>query len=205
MEANKINNIYCVARNYSEHAKELGNVIEDEPVIFLKPNSSINSSNEIVLHNFSENIHHEVELVIRIGKNISNKKEKLDLDVIDSYCIGIDLTARDIQSILKQKRLPWTLAKGFKGSAILTEFIKAPLPDINLLELSINEVRCQYDTTENLIYDIPYLLNYIDLHFGLAEGDLIYTGTPSGVGELKKGDNLTLKLNNIHTYKFKVL
>lgn len=198
----EINTIYCVGRNYVEHIEELGNKVESEPVIFLKPNSSLNTTSIITLPKHSNNIHHEVELVLLIGKDVNTLED--EQDCIVAYTVGIDLTARDVQTQLKEKRLPWTLAKGFKGSAIIADFIPAPLPKVSRIELAVNgEVR-QSDTTDKLIYDIPYLIHYISDNFGLKKGDLIYTGTPSGVGRLVQGDLVTIRTDDQIDKSFEV-
>lgn len=200
-----INTIFCIGRNYALHAHELGNAVEDEPVVFLKPNSSVNFGRDIVLPSYSNNIHHEVELVLLVGE-IDGKISQKNLA---GYGIGIDLTARDVQDELKARRLPWTLAKGFKGAAVLTEFLPMTEPMIDLANLGLqlwvnNELR-QDGNTCDMIYNVDYLLDYLHQHFGLQAGDVIFTGTPKGVGQLKAGDSVKLGLDNSHFYEFNVL
>ena len=194
----KINNVFCIGRNYTDHIHELGNSIEETPVVFLKTNTSIETSEHIYLPpaNFSSKIHHEVELVLYISKNSAEKSELNSLDLIGGYAIGLDLTARDLQDDLKEKRLPWTLSKSFKNSGWVSEFHEHFNHEDILIALYKNDELQQKGETKQMIFSIPYIVSYLSNIYGLCEGDLIFTGTPSGVGILNKNDNLLLKLNN---------
>lgn len=188
-----INNIYCIGRNYAEHITELNNTPSDMPVVFLKPSTSLNTTNVLTLPKFSHNIHHEVELVLYIGKDIDDNKTP-QLTDIAGYGVGLDLTARDIQSDLKAKGLPWTLAKGFRDGAWVSPF-RIGTPSTHQLSLAVNGQIRQNDTTDKMLYHYEYLLNFLHSYFGLRAGDLIFTGTPSGVGQLTAGDKLVVGLD----------
>ena len=198
-----INTIYGIGRNYTLHAYELGNVVESEPAVFLKPNSSVNWGGDIVLPHFSNAVHHEVELVLLMGDMATDGK--VNQKNIAGYGIGIDLTARDVQDELKSRRLPWTLAKGFKGASVLTEFLPmADLSDVRL-QLWVNDELRQDGNSSQMIYNVDYLLQFLHRHFGLQAGDVIFTGTPAGVGKLSVGETVKLGLNNEHFYQFNVI
>ncbi len=182
--------IFCIGRNYAEHAKELGNAVPTTPIVFLKPLSSLCGSGEkLVLPKESHNIHHETEVVIAIERAAQNLTEDNALSVVAGYAIGIDVTARDLQDDAKKKGMPWTLSKGFPTFAPLSPFVKgAELP--LSFSLKINGVLRQQGNTADMIFSIPKLLVYLASVFTLSPGDLIFTGTPSGVGPLKSGDRL---------------
>ncbi len=188
----RINTIYCIGRSYVEHIHELGNAVPDEPLVFLKPNSSIVTGDTITLPNYSDNVHHETELVLLIG----------DDKQIVAATVGLDLTARDVQSICKDKGLPWLKAKGFKNACWLGDFM--PFEDKTYhLSLSVNGEMRQDDTTDKMMYSFDYLVNYLDELYGLQEGDIIMTGTPKGVDKLAHEDKLTIKLDH-STYQVSV-
>lgn len=181
-----INTVYCIGRSYREHIAELNNPIPDEPLVFLKPNSSIVTGNTLTLPKFSNAIHHEVELVLLIGDN----------KTIDGVTIGLDLTARDVQEVCKQKGLPWLKAKGFKNACWVGEFSPF-MPDHHYhLSLTINGEMRQNDSTAKLMYRLEDLADYLDDLYGLNTGDLIFTGTPKGVGQLISGDRLTVGIDD---------
>lgn len=193
-----VKNIFCIGRNYAAHAIELGNKIEDSPIIFLKPTSSINTNSKIVLPDISSDIHYETELIILIGKDGKNIPESDYESYIEGYGIGLDLTARDIQSQAKKNGHPWTLSKGFDGAACVSRFLRAPqLQNHNSCSftMKINGNLKQIGNTENMLFKIPFLIAYLSKHFSLSRGDLIYTGTPEGVGRLTSGDHLELELD----------
>lgn len=201
-----IANIFCVGRNYAAHAAEMGSAILETPMIFLKPTSAIaTEAQSIVLPEFSNDVHYETELVILIGKGGNNITLENAMQHIAGYGIGLDLTARDIQAKAKAKGHPWTLAKGFKGAACVSKFI--PSNDLQNphqchFELQQNGELKQRGDTSLMLFKIPYLIHYISNVFGLSEGDLIFTGTPEGVGKLNSGDQLLLNLENILTAHF---
>jgi 2-keto-4-pentenoate hydratase/2-oxohepta-3-ene-1,7-dioic acid hydratase in catechol pathway len=183
-----VQNIYCVGRNYALHAKELGNAVPVEPVIFLKPNTSlVFNEGTILLPKNSHDVHYEVEIVLLMG----HKK-------IEGIGIGIDVTARDIQEKLKSEKLPWTLAKGLKTFAPVSEFVsykktKKPLE----FSLSINGVQKQIGNSKDMIFSFKTLVEFLEEKFGLVEGDLIFTGTPSGVGKINANDDLLASLSGL--------
>jgi acylpyruvate hydrolase len=186
--------IIGIGRNYSDHAKELNNVLPTEPIVFMKPDTSLLKNNEpFYFPSFSSDIHHEIELVVKISKEGKCIQEKFASKYYDEIGIGIDFTARDLQDKAKKEGLPWTLAKGFNGSAPISEFVpKTDFPDINNISfsLSINGEKCQQGTSSDMVFTIDYLITYISQFITLKKGDIIYTGTPKGVGSVKIGDLL---------------
>lgn len=191
----EIKNIFCIGRNYAKHAKELGNDIPKKPMVFTKPTHSLYSSQgELMLSPDLGEVHYEVELVVRIAESYQQGKPLNQ--VIDGLSLGIDLTARSIQSKLKEKGHPWLLAKGFKGAAILGDFI--PFQDIetNKIEFSLmkNGEVVQVGNPTQMIFPLEKILAFISDNFGLEKGDIIYTGTPEGVGQIEDGDVLEMKL-----------
>ncbi|STY93492.1 fumarylacetoacetate hydrolase family protein [Moraxella bovis] len=184
-QAHPINTIYCVGRSYVEHIHELNNEIPAEPLVFLKPNSSITTGDTLTLPDFSENIHHETELVLLIGENKQ----------IIAYTVGLDLTARDVQDVCKAKGLPWLKAKGFKGACWLGGF--KPFRERHYhLSLAVNGEIRQDDSTEKMMYSFDYLVDYLDNLYGIQAGDIIMTGSPKGVGKIERGDKLVVKIDD---------
>lgn len=190
-----INNIYCIGRNYAEHAQELGNRVEEDPVVFSKPNSSLIVGNTIVLPTFSQDVHYETELVVRISATAF----QIEFDHADAYydtiAIGLDLTARDLQADLKSKKLPWLLAKGFNGSCYVSDFVpkqavQAPIH----FALDINGKTVQQGVSSEMVFSIKHIIAFISRYIALQPGDIIFTGTPKGVGKLETGDKLRLML-----------
>lgn len=191
----RINNIFCVARNFVAHAAEMGSVIASEPVVFIKPNSAVQQSGSlIVLPTWSENVHHELELVVAIGVGGKNIAKADALQHVAGYGLGLDLTARDVQAVAKQSGAPWTLAKGFDGAAVLTQFVAAGEidPTQQQFTLHINGELRQAADTRLMAFDVATLIAWISSKFTLQAGDLIYTGTPEGVGQIQRGDHLLL-------------
>ncbi|WP_419888173.1 fumarylacetoacetate hydrolase family protein [Neobacillus niacini] len=196
---NKVNNIYCVGRNYAAHAKELQNEVPTSPMLFSKPTHALieASGQEILLPSNRGSIHFETEIVIRMGKPY--EKGIKVADIVESMVIGIDFTLRDIQSELKKKGHPWLLAKGFPNSAIVSKFI--PFPGIEEMKsvdfyLLKNGEKVQQGNSKNMLFDLQTIIDFTALNFGLGEGDLIYTGTPEGVGPVNDNDHLTLLWGN---------
>lgn len=190
-----VGNIYCIGRSYAEHISELGNTPTGEPVVFMKPSTALTQADTLTLPSFSDDIHHEVELVLYIGTDIDDDQTPT-LDAITGYGVGLDLTARDIQAKLKAKGLPWALAKGFRDAAWLSPLTKGTPPAVSTLFLSVNDQVRQHDTTDKMLFDCLYQLQFLHRHFGLRQGDLIYTGTPKGVGKLTQGDVLAIRLDD---------
>ncbi len=203
-----IGKMVCVGRNYAEHAKELGNEVPEKPVIFLKPNSSVIFSGEKIIYpNFSNEMHHEVELVLLIGKTIKNADSNLAEQAITSYGVGLDMTLRDIQSELKKKGHPWTIAKCFDSSAVLSEFISKQDYKLNLEEeitLKVNDEVRQKEKLNKMIFNPVEIVEYISSLMTLEEGDLVFTGTPAGVGKVEKGDKLFAEIKGIASLECEV-
>lgn len=186
--------IIAIGRNYIDHAKELNNPVPQSPVIFMKPDTAILKDNKDFYYpEFSTDIHFECELVYRIcneGKHVSPKFAKKYYDAVG---LGIDFTARDIQSKHKEKGLPWELAKSFDNSAVISNLIsKEEFEDLGNINFSLqkNETVVQSGNTKDMIFDIDALIVYISKFITLRKGDLIYTGTPAGVGPITIGDKL---------------
>lgn len=186
--------IICIGRNYIDHAKELKNPVPENPVFFMKPDTAILPKNRPFYYpDFSGDVHYEVELVLKISKNGKHIQEKFASDYYQEVALGIDFTARDLQKKAKEKGLPWEIAKAFDASAPLSSFVKISSlkqPDnINFkLHLNGNEVQNAY--SKDMIFSPEILLPYISKHITLKMGDLIFTGTPAGVGPVKIGDRL---------------
>lgn len=194
-----IKTVYCIGRNYAEHAKELNNPIPSSPIVFLKPQSSIcYNGDTIVIPQQSDDVHHEVEIVVcisKMGKNIS----ELDApNYIAGIGVGIDFTARDIQQKAKEQGHPWAIAKGFDTFAPISNFVPIKnVPNTQNISLQLlvnNEIR-QTGNSSQMIYNINTLVSYLSTLFTLYPGDLIFTGTPSGVSSIKSGDSVTASLN----------
>jgi len=186
--------IFCVGRNYVEHAKELGNTVPDEPVIFMKPKSSLLQSHTPFYYpEFSNELHHEVELVLRICKNGRYVSERQANKYYNAISVGIDFTARDVQTELKKKGLPWEKAKAWDNSAVLGTW-KEITPEIlkNPVRFSLrkNGEIVQEGITSDMIFSFDQIVSHVSNYFSLNIGDLIYTGTPAGVGECVVGDIL---------------
>ncbi|GAB2775018.1 fumarylacetoacetate hydrolase family protein [Rhabdobacter roseus] len=190
--------IICVGRNYAEHIQELNNERPDAPVIFMKPDTALLRPGEDFYYpEFSEDIHHEVEVVVKISKMGKYIEEKFAHKYYDEVGIGIDFTARDVQAKLKAKGLPWELAKAFNGSAPVSNFVaKADFPDLQNLNFSlqVNGETRQEGNTSMMLYPIDYLISFVSQYFTLKVGDLIFTGTPKGVAAVQAGDHLTASI-----------
>jgi acylpyruvate hydrolase len=186
--------IFCVGRNYADHAKELKNDLPTAPVIFMKPDTALLRENAAFYYpDFSKDIHHEVELVVKIDKEGKNIQEKFSSKYYNEIGVGIDFTARDLQNELKSKGLPWEISKAFNGSAAVSSFVnKSDLKELQNLKisLSINSEIKQSGNTKDMIFSIDTVIAYISQFFTLKKGDLIYTGTPAGVGSIKIGDKI---------------
>lgn len=192
--------IICIGRNYADHAKELKNEVPTEPVFFLKPDTAILKPRQaFFLPDFSNDMHHELELVVRINRLGKNIEKRFAHRYYDEVGLGIDFTARDLQQQCKRKGLPWEKAKAFDGSAPLGDFIKIDenikLDNINL-ELKVNGETRQKGNTKDMIFSIDEIIEYISKFFTLKIGDLIFTGTPAGVGPVKENDVLEGFLND---------
>lgn len=186
--------IFCVGRNYADHAKELGNTVPEEPVIFMKPKSALLQGHTPFYYpEFSNELHYEAELVLHICKNGKYIQEKHANKYYNKLSIGIDFTARDIQTELKKKGLPWEKAKSWDNSAVVgkwvditPELIKKPIH----FSLNKNTETVQEGNSKDMIFSFDYIVSHISNYFSLNIGDLVFTGTPAGVGECVVGDML---------------
>lgn len=185
--------ILGIGRNYVDHIKELDNEVPEEPLVFFKPDTAVLRGNDFYLPDYSRDLHYEVELVVRMKREGKNIQEQFAHKYYEEIGIGIDFTARDLQREAKEKGHPWTLAKGFDNSAVVSRFLKkskfADLSDINF-SLKLNDEIRQKGNSAYMINKIDYLIHYISRFITLKIGDLIFTGTPAGVGPVKIGDNL---------------
>lgn len=186
--------IICIGRNYVEHAKELNNPLPSEPVFFLKPDTAIIIRNRPFFYpEFSENIHYEAELVLKISKNGRHIAEKFAPAYYDEIGIGIDFTARDLQQKQKEKGLPWEVAKAFDGSAPMSDFVKLDsLNDQKNIQFHLlkNGEKVQDGNSNLMIFSFEKIISHVSKFMTLKMGDLIFTGTPAGVGPVKIGDRL---------------
>lgn len=184
--------LICIGRNYLDHAKELNNKVPSEPMIFIKPETAINKQDTLTYPTFTSNLHYELELVLKIsktGKDIALDKAK---EYYDEIGLGIDFTARDIQDKCKDKGHPWEKAKAFDNSATVGSFVnKTKYNSASLgFELLVNDEQRQIGNSNDMIFDFDFLIHYASKFFTLSEGDLLFTGTPAGVGPVKRGDLL---------------
>ncbi len=186
--------IICIGRNYVDHAKELNNPIPTEPVFFLKPETALLAKNNpFVYPSFSKDVHHEVEIVIKINRVGKHIEEKFAHKYYNEISVGVDFTARDLQQECKEKGLPWEKAKAFDGSAPTSKFVSIDqFEDINNLNFSItinNEIK-QQGNTKDMIFNFNQIIAYVSKFFTLKIGDIIYTGTPAGVSPIKINDKI---------------
>ena len=200
--------ILCVGRNYEDHARELKNPLPPEPIIFGKPDSALLTDNRpFPLPAFAREFHHEVELVVRI-RRAGRLLSEADADgCYEELALGIDFTARDLQDELRSKGLPWEKCKGFDGSAAVSAFVpRRRYPDVQDLELrlDVNGRTRQRGTTADMIFPVSRILAHISEYFTLRPGDLVFTGTPAGVGPVSPGDRLQGYLNGVCLLDFHV-
>ncbi len=186
--------IICIGRNYVDHAKELNNPVPKEPVVFMKPDSAILQTNKpFFIPSFTQDVHHELEVVVKITKVGKHIQKKFARKYYNSISVGIDFTARDLQAQLKEKGLPWEKAKAFDGSAPIGKFI--PIKENQIMEnidfsMTKNGKLIQAGNTKDMLFSIDTLIEHVSKYFTLKIGDLIYTGTPAGVGKVEIGDVL---------------
>lgn len=192
--------IFCVGRNYSEHAKELGSDVPDEPVIFMKPKSALLQPHTPFYYpEFTNELHYECELVLRISKNGKYIQDKFAGKYYDAVTAGIDFTARDIQNELKSKGLPWEKAKAWDNSAVIGKWIPlANVKDKRNINFSFkkNGELVQEGNSKDMLFDFDYIVSYISNFFSINIGDLVFTGTPKGVGEIVVGDEVEAFIEN---------
>lgn len=199
--------IICIARNYSEHAKELNNEIPENPVFFMKPDTALlQKGRDFYLPEFSSNVHYEAEIVLKISKPGKYIQQEFAHKYYDEISLGIDFTARDIQSELKAKGHPWEIAKGFDGSAVAGDFYNKNEFNLEELKFSLekNQTIVQNGNTKDMIFDFARIVSDVSKYFTLKTGDLIFTGTPAGVGKTDEGDVLTGFLENKKVFEVSV-
>ena len=185
--------IICIGRNYAEHARELNNPVPGNPVVFMKPTTALLVNDKPFYYpEFSKDVHHEIEVVLKICKNGRHVQPEFAAAYYDQIALGIDFTARDIQEECKKKGHPWEIAKGFDDSAVLGEFVPLDAVDPKQIrfELRKNGLAVQQGNTADLLFPFEEIIVYVSRFFRLHTGDLIYTGTPAGVGPVQIGDQL---------------
>ncbi|MFY7849475.1 MAG: fumarylacetoacetate hydrolase family protein [Bacteroidia bacterium] len=199
--------IICIGRNYADHARELKNDIPAEPVIFMKPDSALTTGNRpFFLPEFTQDLHYETELVVRIHKLGRHIEERFAHKYYGDITVGIDFTARDLQQKLKTQGLPWELAKAFDGSAVLGEWVPLAGRDIQDLHFHLdkNGKTVQQGHTADMLFNVNQIISFVSRYFTLKIGDLIYTGTPAGVGKVDIGDQLNGFLGDKELFRCEV-
>ncbi|RMZ59242.1 FAA hydrolase family protein [Chryseobacterium nematophagum] len=199
--------IICIGRNYSEHAKELGNEVPENPVIFIKPDTAVLKGNDFYLPDFSNDIHYELEVVLKISKGGKYIQKESAHKHFEEITLGIDFTARDLQSELKSKGLPWELAKGFDGSAVVGNFFKKEDFNLEALPFSLlqNKNEVQHGNTKDMLFSFDEIISFASRYFTLKTGDLIFTGTPKGVGKVEENDILDAHLEDKKILSIRIL
>lgn len=189
--------IICIGRNYAEHAKEMKSELPTEPVFFMKPDTALLKEEDFYHPEFTKELHHEIELVLKICKAGKHIEEQFAHKYYDEIGLGIDFTARDIQAKCKEKGLPWEKAKAFDNSAPIGKFVKKELLELGNInfELKLNGESRQLGNSKDLIFSFDKVISYVSKFITLKTGDLIYTGTPEGVGQVNIGDKLDGFLN----------
>ncbi len=199
--------IICIGRNYAKHIAELANERPENPVVFLKPDSAILPKKmPFFIPTFSEDIHYEVEVLVKINKVGKHISPKFAPKYYDTIGLGIDFTARDVQSECKTKGLPWEKAKAFDGSAVVGEFFPKEAFDLEKLPFQLwkNDEVVQDGNTDNMLWKIDELISYVSQYFTLKKGDIIFTGTPAGVGSVKDGDVLKGVIDGKEAFSIKI-
>ena len=200
--------IICIGRNYSEHAKELNNAVPEKPVFFMKPDTALlQKNNPFFYPDFSKDVHYETEIVLKINGNGKYIEEQFAHKYFDEISIGIDFTARDLQAEQKKKGLPWEIAKAFDQSAPVGQFVsKNKFQDINHLNFSlkINGELRQQGNTRDMIFSFGRIISYVSQFVSLKTGDLIFTGTPAGVGPININDHFEVFIENELLLEFNV-
>ena len=201
--------IICIGRNYAKHAEELNNPIPQEPVVFLKPDTAILlKKHPFFIPEHSNNIHHEIELVVKINRLGKHIETRFAHKYYNEIALGIDFTARDVQDDCKKKGLPWEKAKAFDGSAAVSNFfsLESLKKEINNIDfyLDINGKKVQEGNTKQMLFSVDQLISHVSKYFTLKTGDLIFTGTPAGVGPVQREDLLELYLEGKRIFYFNV-
>lgn len=200
--------LICIGRNYAEHIKELSNERPADPVVFIKPDSAIlPKEQDFYIPDFTQDVHYEVEVLVKIKKVGKHIDPRFAHKYYDEVGLGIDFTARDLQARLKEKGLPWEKAKGFDGAAVIGKWApKSRFEDVNNLdfELSLNGEVVQKGNTSDMLWGIDDLISYTSRFFTLKKGDIIFTGTPAGVGKVSPNDYLSGRLEGIEMFRLKI-
>ena len=201
--------IICIGRNYAKHAEELNNPIPQEPVVFLKPDTAVLlKKHPFFIPEHSNNVHHEIELVVKINRLGKHIETRFAHKYYNEIALGIDFTARDVQDDCKKKGLPWEKAKAFDGSAAVSNFfsLESLKKEINNIDfyLDINSKKVQEGNTKQMLFSVDQLISHVSKYFTLKTGDLIFTGTPAGVGPVQREDLLELYLEGKRIFYFNV-
>jgi len=205
-----VHRIYCVGRNFAEHAKEMGAPVEKgTPVIFMKPGDAIVTDGRVPYPSQTQDLHHEVELVVAIGRDARGElSEEAALSLVYAYGVGLDLTRRDLQAVLKEKRLPWDISKGFDGSAPISALVPVAqageLGDRRLW-LEVNGATRQQAPLSDMIFGVAEVLRHLARLYSLRAGDLVYMGTPSGVAALQPGDRFRAGIDGLVEFSGEIL
>ena len=208
-ESIPVGKILCLGRNYPEHAKEMNAQLPENPIVFIKPATAlVQSGGNVRFPSYSNEMHHEVEMVVLVGKDGKNiPKESAD-EHIAGYGIGLDMTLRDIQSDAKKRGLPWSVCKGFDSSAPVSLFVEKGAvsnPHILGISLTVNGIVRQRSNTREMLFPVDRIIAYLSSVFTLERGDLIFTGTPEGVGPVSRGDVLNAELESVGSLTVKIV
>ncbi len=200
--------LICIGRNYTKHIEELQNERPTEPVVFIKPDTAILLKKQpFFIPDFSNDVHHEIEVLVKINRVGKHIDKKFAHKYYDQIGLGIDFTARDLQQKLKEKGLPWEKAKSFDGAAVIGNWIdKSEIEDVNTINFSLkkNETTVQSGNTSHMLYKIDEIIEYVSKYFTLKIGDIIFTGTPEGVGKVVANDELKGYIEDKEMFSIKV-
>jgi len=203
-----VGKIYCIGKNYADHAKEMGGAVDkDQPFFFSKPPQAITQSNTIAFPTQTNNLHHEVELVVFIGAKCSDVKKEDAHKSIFGYGVGVDLTKRDLQDIAKKNGKPWDLSKGFDKSAPISKILQNEKTIMRQgeIKLSVNGVEKQSSDLSNMAWEVDEIISWLSKFIILHPGDIIFTGTPAGVGKLNPGDQIDASIESVGSLSFKLV
>ena len=203
-----VGKIYCIGKNYADHAKEMGDTVDrDQPFFFSKPPQSITQSNTISFPTQTNNLHHEVELVVFIGSKCSDIQKEDAQESIFGYGVGVDLTKRDLQDIAKKNGKPWDLSKGFDNSDPISKIVQNEKNVLRQgeINLSVNGVKKQSSNLSNMTWEVDEIISWLSRFITLNPGDIIFTGTPAGVGRLNPGDQIDASIESVGLLSFKIV
>jgi len=203
-----VGKIYCIGKNYADHAKEMGGAVDrDQPFFFSKPPQAITQSSTISFPTQTNNLHHEVELVVFIGAKCSDIQKEDAHESIFGYGVGVDLTKRDLQDIAKKNRKPWDLSKGFDNSAPISKIVQNEKNVIRQgeIKLSVNGVEKQSSNLSNMAWEVDEIISWLSKFITLNPGDIIFAGTPAGVGKLNPGDQIDASIESVGSLSFKLV